>query len=421
MIGNSRGSTLIQVMVVGSLLAGLSVYVIRSNQTQNKLQKNVVNKASQSAVARDFSETLLEGQVCFNTFKKAGTLSNNMELAGLYNKNERLIYAKNSELYGQIISNIQLIDFVPSSGRKYQRSIVTVTTLVKAADQAVGGKARNHRIPVFLITENNVVDTCVSDETGSALDALRRACQDLKGTFNETTAACENFYGTNGPVLNHVKEKFCESGIGENCVHPYASQACSGTDVRGQNHNNWYLKGFNAAGALNCVCAPVECEDPKLFCEGTDLGTDWCQYECPKGTKTTDECAPSTPSDSSCTSWGDWAPLANTQCPDKSVTQTRSCTSGKTETQTQTVTGTKVCDTKTWNWQQTGSGPDTMCNACPKSYRYYYNGAEVPASFSRPTCSSSIEGATYMVTASWTASMSWASGVNRTSYQCVGN
>ena len=359
MIRNSRGSTLMQVMIAGSLLAGLSVYVMRSNQAQNKLQKNVVNKASQSAIARDFSETLLEGSVCLNTFQKAGTLSNNMALAGLYNKKDKLIYEKNSELYGQVISDIKLTDYIASSGRKYQRSMVSVTTSTKKNDQAVGGKSLVHKVPVFLITIDNKVDTCISDETESALDALRRACNDLKGTFNEATAACDNFYGEQGPVLNYVKENFCANGKGENCVHPYANQKCTGVDIRGVNHNNWVLKGFNGGGQMQCVCVPRDCESPALSCEGTDLGTDWCQQECPKGSKTTDECAPP---EVACEEWGDWSPGTDGVCSGTALTQTRSCVKGTSDTESRSASGAKNCSTACTTWGSWTPSSDTVCS-----------------------------------------------------------
>lgn len=359
LVKTSHGSTLVQVMVAGALMAGASVYIMRSNQTQNKLQKNVVNKASQSAIAREFSETLLEGSVCLNTLKKAGTLSNNLVLAGLYNKSDKLIYSKDSELYGQIISDIKLIDYVASSGRKYQRSTVAVTTSSKKEDESVGGKSHVHKIPLFLITIDNKIDTCISDEAESALDALRRACNDLKGTFNESTAACENFYGEQGPVLNYVKENFCASGKGESCIHPYANQKCSGVDVRGANHNNWVLKGFNGGGKMQCLCVPRDCENPTLYCEGTDLGTDWCQKECPKGTKTVDECAPPPPE--SCEEWGDWTPDASSTCSNSTVAQTRSCLKGSSDSETRTISGSKTCSTNCTSWSDWSPLANTTC------------------------------------------------------------
>lgn len=416
---NSRGSAILQVMVAAAALIGVSTYMITSNQSQNKLQNRVVTKVAQTAVARDFQETLMAGEVCFNTFKKLGGLSQGKELDGLYNKNNEKIYEKGSVLYNQSITDIRLTSFVAGSGRKYQKSYISVTTSAKDGTSGYGGKTQVHKIPISLITLDNQVDTCVSDEMDSVLDALRRACLDLQGTFNESKAECENFYGANGPILKNTKEEFCDTGKGENCKHPYAGQKCTGVDVRGENHNNWVVKGFNAAGAMDCACVVRSCANPAEHCEGEDLGTDWCQKECPKGTKTTGTCAPQPPA--ICSSWSDWSPATDGTCSTASVTQTRNCTSGKTETQSQTVSGTKSCDNKTWSWEKVSSVPDMICQACPKSYRYYYNNAEVPASFSRPTCTSAIAGATYMVYSSWTASMSWAGGVNRTTYECKSN
>lgn len=122
-------------------------------------------------------------------------------------------------------------------------------------------------------------------------DVLKKACEDMQGTFNEENARCEKFHGDDGSFLKYLKENLC-STTGAACVHPYVGKACSGKDIRGVDHGNWVITGYDANGTMECSCIPVKCPEPSLYCSGRNLGTNWCDQVCPVGTKTDGACDP---------------------------------------------------------------------------------------------------------------------------------
>lgn len=291
-INNASGSVMVQVMVAASLVIGGAAYVINSNQNQNKLRSGVANKMTQSVIQKEVSEILSNADVCKSTMMKKTELSNGMTLDGLYTKDDKLIYGVNQELYNNTLTEFKLTDYTPGAGSKYQLSNLVVTVKSKETDgKSYGAKTRNYKIPLFLLTEDNKVDTCMYDGAGSILSALKKACEELKGTFNEATARCENFHGENGTFVKHIRDYLC-SAQGTGCVHPYNNQTCSGVDVRGEDHGNWVIAGFDANGQKECQCVPVKCPNPALYCLGRNLGTDYCQQVCPVGAKTDGACAP---------------------------------------------------------------------------------------------------------------------------------
>lgn len=290
MKNNARGSTIIQVMLVSTVILGVSGYMMKSHQTQNKLQKAVNVKKAQSAAQLEIAEALADGSVCYNTFEKIKPLAENVLLGGIYNKNNELMYGQNSILHQNTIKELKLTNYDSASGEKYQRSLLQVTVeSMSSSSGFFGGKARTYEIPLFLITVDNLVDVCVSDISGQVTLGLEKACEELGGTFNVEKARCESFHGANGVVLKYVRDYLCSSA-GTGCVHPYRNQTCKGKDPRGIDHGNWVISGFGASGAMDCECIPVDCPDPTQFCQGADLGTDWCTKVCAKGTKSDGFC-----------------------------------------------------------------------------------------------------------------------------------
>lgn len=293
-IKNSSGSVMVQVMVAGALVIGGAAYIMSTQRSQNKLQSGIANKFSQSAVQKEITEILSNGEICYNTLKKQDVLEEGDQFDGIYNKENQKVYGVGSELYNNKISEIKLEDYTPSAGSKYQLANLSVMVEVKEPQaKSYGGKSRRYKIPVFLITEDNVVDTCLSDGAGTVILALKKACEDLQGTFNEVSARCEKFHSEDGTFLKYLKENLC-STTGAACVHPYLNRACAGKDIRGEDHGNWVIKGFDANGIMECACIPVKCPEPSMYCLGRNLGTNWCDQVCPVGSKIDGACGSST-------------------------------------------------------------------------------------------------------------------------------
>ena len=124
---------------------------------------------------------------------------------------------------------------------------------------------------------------CTSgDETGVVIRSYIDACVKLGGSFDEASGKCESAI-----ELLDLKTKLslCSPKGFDSCKHPYKDKTCTGSDIRGVNYKNWFVSGFDKEGEVICSCIARICPHPSTVCEGNDLGTDFCQKECGKGTK----------------------------------------------------------------------------------------------------------------------------------------
>lgn len=315
LIKSSAGIGMVQALLVASVVAGAGLVIMKTGQQQAKVSQTTTQRIIQSNFRDQVAEALQDGGACFNTLKTMGVLADQKSLPTIRHRDDAVIYAPQQKIEGmQEIKDMKLVGYRPAPGLRFHKTplnilINTIPSREGAAAKSFGGQQKGHKIPLFLITRDNQVEMCTSDDSDAMLSALRDACLGFGGEFNEETATCEKIHGNDGIVLKRIQQKFCSTG-NPACPHPYAGQVCSGVDVRGASHPNWVYGAFDGSGEKVCHCLPKNCANPALYCINTDLGTNWCDKVCPVGTK--DE-------------WTNWTPAPSTVCVGVNFTQTQTC------------------------------------------------------------------------------------------------
>lgn len=318
---SQTGLSLIQVMVAGSIILGSAAVITKSLSSQEQMIKRVMNLTHNNQQISVMVETLTNWRTCKATLSRPNVLTG-APLEGIFNETGATIISTGNSTAGGRIDEMVLQDFTPGTGVRLTNANIRVT--IKYTDNrgsmgAVGGTQKYFHIPIFLITDGPDIVTCMADDADSVTEALRTACNQFEGNFNIASGVCENLHGPSGAFLNYIDSYFCSNTPG--CQHPYSNQSCAGVDIRGLNHGNWVLSGFNSNGAMTCTCMPIPCPDPAAYCAGTDLGTNWCQLNCPQGTA----------------SPNDYSPLPSEVCSGMNFTQHNSCG------QARSAVGTKGC------------------------------------------------------------------------------
>lgn len=299
---NQSGSVLLQTLFATAVLGGAGAYYMSTSETNLKLTKGLVAKSNRSVIASEFAQALSLVNVCAKSIKaSAPTVSHNMPVPNIVNDAGDVMYTAGNNILNQEILEMNLVfppTYVDDNSLKAVKAELRVKT--KLLENRTGNKGsfaaeeKNNNVPLFMILYQKMVINCVTDDTHSMLDALKNACDQLEGVYNENLLKCERLHGVNGYPFDHVSSFFCNpvSGV---CPHPYATQGCSGTDSRGVNYNNYYYTGFAANGAKNCTCMPIKaCQDPMNYCLGVDLGTNGC-VECGVGVNWVAGCIATSP------------------------------------------------------------------------------------------------------------------------------
>ena len=172
----------------------------------------------------------------------------------------------------------------------------------------------------FIHAEANggTISKCLDPSEMSSESLVKRFCKDIDPAQNDD---CEDNLSN---LMLNVKELYC----GKN--HPFlkfdeASGKCLPLDAN-KACGSGYIQGYDSKGELICYT--------------------------PSGGGS---------SSKGCTSWSAWGPSASGTCTTATITQTRSCTSGESETQAQIVAGTKVCDESCKEWNDWTPLANTQC------------------------------------------------------------
>lgn len=390
------GSSLLQVTIIGSVLAGLGVYLMQTTQQQNKIVKSAEAKGAYGVLKKEISEALASSETCQMTLQQyftnpIETDMKQMDVAGIktmYNSAPTEMYMPDQEMLNLKIKQMKLMmpdDYVADDAMRMQPADLAVflepARKVSSANAALGGRDIAVKIPLFMFMMNKRIMMCLSVDAQTVIDALQESCTRLGGTYNATSGICENLHGTNGLVVSEVRDYLCSvSGDSASCnTHPYAGLDCrnykSPTPVV-SDKNNWVLRGIRQDGTPDCACVPVkQCENPANHCKGIDLGTDWCFNDCGEGTKEDGVCAP-------CDATA-WTPDPATRCSGESFTQTNGC--GETRPATGTMPdnwlpkASDICEGETFTqYSSCGASPkynvagtkDCSCPAIPRSHTW---------------------------------------------------
>ena len=358
------GSAMVSAMIAGSItIAGVVIMVNNQNKSE-KIQRTSAGKSDEAIIKSEIHDFLSSHESCIMTMNSIGTINNDANIPAILDSVGAGAYVVGDEFANRKITAFSVKDYSPGLGLKYQRATISLTlnTLNSHANKSeFGGKSKTYKIPLHLITLDNKVEICMSDDLNVLEGIFKSSCQDLGGSYDSLSGECREIDGPNGIVVRHLKENFCQPGGG--CTYPQAGESCTGSDVRGVSYNNWVVKGFNTKGDPVCVCKPISCPSPGSSCLGVDLGTDHCSNECGTGTKTTGVCK------IECASWGNWSPDESTACIGTPVAQSRSCLdAGSTETQSRTVDGTNstgTCSAACSSWGNWSPNENTACVGTP--------------------------------------------------------
>lgn len=398
-----QGSSLLQVTVIGAVLAGLGVYLMQTTQQQNKIARTAEAKGAYAVFKKEISEALASSETCQMTLSQYFTSPietdmKRLDIPGMktmLNSVPADMYMPGQSMFKLKISKMQLVmpdDYVADDAMRMQNADFAVFLSpereTSSANSAYGAREVAVRIPLFLFMLNKRIMMCLSVDAQTVIDALHESCLRLGGSFNAVSGICENLHGTSGLVIREVRDHLCSTGVSNCASHPYAGLDCRNHKnpppvVSGKN--NWVLRGLRADGTPDCACVPVKaCENPANHCKGIDLGTDWCFNDCGEGTKEDGICAACNRTD--------WAPDPATRCSGQVFTQTNGC--GETQQSTGTMTD---------NWTPAAS---TVCagdtftqySSCGAAPRYNVAGTKDCSCppIARPnTWSETIAGKTY--------------------------
>lgn len=392
----NTGSSLLQVTLIGAVLAGLGVYLMQTTQQQNKIVKSAEAKGAYGVLKKEISEALASSETCQVTLQQyfntpIETDMKQIEVPGIktmLNSAPAEMYMPDQEMFNLKIKQMKLMmpdDYVADDSMRMQMADLAVfigpAREVSHANAAYGGRDIAVKVPLFLFMMNKKIMMCLSLDAQTVIDALMESCTRLGGTYNAVSGICENLHGTNGKVIGEVRDYLCSvSGDPAQCTtHPYAGLDCrdhkSPTPVVADK-NNWVLRGIRQDGTPDCSCIPVkECENPANHCKGIDLGTDWCFNDCGEGTKEDGICA-------ACDKTA-WSPDPATRCDGISFTQTNGC--GETQPSVGTMPddwtpkATEICEGETFTqYSSCGAAPrynvagtkDCSCPAIPRPHNW---------------------------------------------------
>lgn len=305
-----QGFSMVQALVLIGAVSGAGAMIMRNMQEQNKLLKTADVKSSHNALRKELAEAMADTSICYKTFE-AGALAplvSDLNVSTIKNGSDELIYNT-----GELHHGLKITSFILDLPQNYPAGypstgtlrIVPATFITKVENpdssqsKSYGGRDINLQIPIHMLVLNERLQTCISSDSGSVLDALIAACEGLLGTYNASTGICENLHGPTSHVAVYLRDYFCSENPSTCQAHPYAGRVCNRSAVTPPPtkslppdvEDNAVIRGFDQDGNVSCACLPRLCPDPALFCSGTNLGNDWCYQDCPVGTKTTPPCS----------------------------------------------------------------------------------------------------------------------------------
>ena len=394
---------MIQMLIISGIVLSAGVGVMRTSDTHIKQAQGFVGNVQAVSFNRDLQQHLSDADICKQTLSGGSPttpLENNREIAGgVVNKDGESIYelavdssesnypathggqtqpdttvsqasmdAQNIYNGGVQLRGLKLVDYESKSGYNTQRAFLEVRTQSfvpdeEAAARSYTGYAKNNLVPILVVTLDDQLVTCMSDEGGVAEQAFIDICFDLGGIYDADRMACDDVDET---LTQRVINGMCSPTNIDNCVHPYAGKNCNSiagnTDLFGLNYDNWVINGFNLGGNLSCECIPRTCPNPNTVCYNQPIGSDYCEVDCGVGLKIDDAC---------CLPYG---PDPSTVCTGVSFTQTDQCGRTRPETGTKTTGSCSAVDGECGSSVNTCTSPlaaipiDANNWTCPGQY-----------------------------------------------------
>ncbi len=327
LLKSSRGASILQMLLMGSLVVAAAGGLVKVTQNQSLENRTVLQKQEVQSLVKDIQTALSDPTVCTSTLGQLSSLSSDATLdKGILNPSGQTIYKvltsstsqtdlqynRSTYQYNGLneIHDIRLTNYQESAGVSFTQAILEVSIkpfeLANSKQRTLFSYTKKEMIPILLVTRDNVIELCLSDEGDKSRDALIDVCIGLGGYFDTTTGICS---GVATKIIDNTTSQMCSSDGTVTCEHPYKNKSCnSNLGKDGANHGNWFVDSFGTNGKVNCECVPQPCPSTTNVCFGESLGDDKCFNDCPVGTLTNDSCC-------------SWAPRPSNVCAGTNYTQ----------------------------------------------------------------------------------------------------
>ena len=312
-MNNNSGFSLPEILIGVGIMGAVALGSVQLFKSQNDVKKSVDRHQDIQTIQKLIESKLYTEEGCQSV--KGLSVGSSITLkvgSSTYSSGEKI--GKNQ------INNFQITEFIP-----YDESGSSGIAKINLSIRGEDGKNAIIQLPLAVNMADSSIESCNTSLQKITDDLFQNICGGSFGTLSSgktcsqvlaelqdviSKSICDDVFGGTGQM----------SGKNCNLSVAHANKLCGSSSA---------ATGFDGQGKI--VCKPVK-------------------------TSTT-----TPPPASVCTGWSTWGPSTSGTCTTSTVTQTRSCTSGKSETQTQTVNGTKICSTECTSWGDWSPGLDTTC------------------------------------------------------------
>lgn len=345
---NNKGFSLPEVLIGVGIMGAVALGSIQLFKSQNDVKKSVDRNNDIQMIQKLVESKLYTEEGCHSV--KGLSVGSSISL-----KIGPNTYSNGSKIGTDQINNFKIAEFIP-----YDEAGLSGVAKINLSIRSQNGKDTIIQLPLAVNMNGSSIESCNTSLQKITDDLFQNICGGSFGTLSTgktcsqvlaelqsiiSKSICDDVFGNNGQM----------SGANCNLDIIHANKLCGadsaavGYDRQGKITckpvknstatppavkvcSSW--SGWSPAASGACTTATV------TQTRSCTSGTTETQTQTVSGTK---NCLPL-----ACSSWSDWSPSANTVCSGKTLTQTRSCTSGATENQTQTASGTKTCNELTW-------------------------------------------------------------------------
>lgn len=198
---NQKGMSLIAVMIMGSLVAGMGIYIAKMSQVSNQVTTTAKNNLDLNTVTNTVTNALLKRSVCTELLKdqELGYEMDKLSAGGA----DLLEVDEPVPGSAYITKRIQFIQ--DSDNSQY---FIAAHFEKKDGDKSVGGKTIARRFPVSVTFDGSKVSGCHSDESNAIDSAAELACEQIGGAMESAsgTPKCVLLRETTESILKKAVE-----------------------------------------------------------------------------------------------------------------------------------------------------------------------------------------------------------------------
>ncbi len=194
---NNKGFTLVEVLIVAGLLAGLSLVLMNINKQQAVSQKKAETSIEMTSVHSAIVANLLNSESCTKTLAPSGDIRS-ATLTEIRNRRDEVIY-NTTDIYNNLIKiesmDIEGVSILPAvipAGTKGYGELSIRFTYEKTAKILPGtAKTLSYVLPLRVeVDETYKVTRCYASTENAVDTAKNESCIALNGVFNLTTQKC---------------------------------------------------------------------------------------------------------------------------------------------------------------------------------------------------------------------------------------